>query len=173
MSTCTRGSTAMRNTVPYSANDVSVHPPLSQTRVGALAWTVWMSDVGGTAGPVRGAQLAFEDLSRARLRQFVDPRDRTRHLVAREVLASERAHGGLVEIGARSLDDHRVDQLAPVVARDAEHRCFVDVWMRLERRLDLRRVDVHPTRDDHVLLAVADVEEPLVVAVRDVADRLE
>jgi hypothetical protein len=42
---------------------VSVHPPLSQTRVGALAWTVRMSDVGGTAGPVRGAQLAVKDLS--------------------------------------------------------------------------------------------------------------
>ena len=34
-------------------------------------------------------------------------------------------------------------------------------------------IDVHPAGDDHVLLAVADVEEALVVAVGDVADGLE
>ena len=42
-----------------------------------------------------------------------------------------------------------------------------------ERGLDLGRVDVHAARDDHVLLAVADEEEALVVAVGDVADGVE
>src|SRR3954451_23101885 len=116
MSTDTRGSTARLHTVPYSANQVSVQPPLSQIRVGALAWTVRISDVGGTAGPERGPQLAFEDLSRPGLRQFVDPRDRARHLVAGEMGAGERADLVLVEVGTGALDDHRMDQFAPVVA---------------------------------------------------------
>ena len=37
--TWTRGSMAIWNTAPCRANQVSVHPPQSQTRVGALAVT--------------------------------------------------------------------------------------------------------------------------------------
>ena len=44
--------------------------------------------------------------------------------------------------------------------------------MLVDDRLDLGRVDVDAARDDHVLLAVADVEVALVVEVGDVADRL-
>ena len=64
-------------------------------------------------------------------------------------------------------------ELAPLLVGDAEHGGFVDVGVVFERALDLGRIDVHPAGDDHVLLAVADVEETLVVAVGDVADGLE
>ena len=113
-------------------------------------------------------------LPRAGLGQLVEPRDRPRHLVAGEVLAGVRGDAGLVERrrpGAATTTAWT--RLAPLLARDAEHGGLVDVGVRLERGLDLGRVDVHPAGDDHVLLAVADVEEALVVAVGDVADGLE
>src|SRR5262249_3145313 len=55
----------------------------------------------------------------------------------------------------------------------AEHSHVVDRRVLLERRLNLRRVDIHSTGDDHVALAVADVEVSLVVPVGDVADSVE
>src|ERR1700692_4640994 len=45
--------------------------------------------------------------------------------------------------------------------------------MLLEHCLDLGRIDVHPARDDHVGLAVADVDVTLIVAVSDVPHRVE
>jgi len=42
----------------------------------------------------------------------------------------------------------------------------------VEHGFDLGGIDVHAARDDHVLLAVADVHVALVVDVGDVADRL-
>ena len=44
--------------------------------------------------------------------------------------------------------------------------------MVFQRVLDFRRIDVHPARDDHVLLAVADVVEPVLVEIGDVAHGL-
>ena len=66
----------------------------------------------------------------------------------------------------------RVHLLAPLVVGNAEDGRVHHVGMRVEHRLDLGRVDVHPAADDHVLLAVADVDEALVVDARHVADRL-
>ena len=68
--------------------------------------------------------------------------------------------------------DDGVDRFAPLVGRHAEHGGVHDVGMGVQHRLDLGRVDVHPAADDHVLLAVADVDVALVVDVGDVADRL-
>src|SRR5262245_23195304 len=45
--------------------------------------------------------------------------------------------------------------------------------MLLESGLDLSRVDVHATGDDHVCLAVADVQITFVVPVGNVAHRVE
>src|ERR1700742_1594022 len=45
--------------------------------------------------------------------------------------------------------------------------------MPVKRRLDLGGGDVHAAGDDHVGLAVTDVQVALVVPVRDVADRVE
>src|SRR6186997_1567898 len=65
--------------------------------------------------------------------------------------------------------DRRVDALAPVVVGHAEDGGVLDLGMAVERVLDLGRVDIDPARDDHVPLPVADVDEPLLVEVRDVA----
>ena len=66
----------------------------------------------------------------------------------------------------------RVHALAPLVVGDAEHRGVEHLRVRVEHGFDLGGIDVHAARDDHVLLAVADVDEAFVVDVRDVADRL-
>src|SRR3954453_17593124 len=88
-----------------------------------------LSDLADAVRPVRGAQLALEDLARAGLGKLVEPRDGTRHLVAREVFTCERVPRILVECRAGTLDDDRVYEFAPVVARNAEHGGFVDVGM--------------------------------------------
>ena len=62
--------------------------------------------------------------------------------------------------------------LAPLLGRDPEHRDVIDLGVLLQRRLDLGGVDVHAAGDDHVGLAVADVQVALVVPVGDVADRV-
>src|SRR5438093_7268193 len=120
--------------------------------------------------PERLAQRAFQDLAGARLRQLVGERHRARHLVAREMGARE---GGQLVRGDRlpgAWHDHRVHPLAPLVARNAEDGDLLHGGMTLERGFDLRGIDVHAARDDHVALAVADVVEALFVAIRDVAD---
>src|ERR1700723_299137 len=88
------------------------------------------------------------------------------------MLARER--GDLVAGQRRSgRQNYRgVDGLAPFFGRDPEHRDVVDPGVLLQRGLDLRRVDVHPGGDDHVGLAVADIQVALVVPVADVADRV-
>ena len=79
------------------------------------------------------------------------------------------ASSRLGDLRARPADDDGLDRLAPLLVRDADDRGGRHPGMRGEHVLDLAREDVEPTRDDHVLLAVDDVEEPLVVAPRDVS----
>src|SRR5687768_2365966 len=121
--------------------------------------------------------MALEDLAAPRLGQLGEPADRTGDLEPSEMLAGEIDHGllvaGLLERRAGPGDDDGVDRLTPFVARDAEDGRLVDVVMELEGRLDLGGIDVDATRDDHVPLAIADVQVALVVAIGDVTDRLE
>ena len=79
-----------------------------------------------------------------------------------------------VQRQARACAEHevRMHRLAPLLVRDAEHGDVDDVRMLFQDGLDLRRIDVHSAGDDHVLLAIADVEEALFVEIRDVADGL-
>ena len=65
-----------------------------------------------------------------------------------------------------------MNTLSPVIAGNPENRNVGDVFMEFESRLDLCRVDIHPTGNDHVLLAVADVEVTVFVEVSHVADRV-
>ena len=127
---------------------------------------------GLASGPVLVAQHALEQLARLGARQLVAQLVLARALVAADALVDERAQ--LVEVdGLARLRLHdRVHALAPFVVGDAEHRDVEDRGVLVDHRLDLGRVDVDPAGDDHVLLAVADVEVALVVEVRDVADRL-
>ena len=114
--------------------------------------------------------MALEELARAGARQFVGELDRPGHLVAGEVLTGERGDLLAGQRRAGRPHDRRVDDLSPGVRRDAEDGHVVDLGVPLKHGLDLGRVDVHATGDDHVGLAVADVQVALVVPVGDVAD---
>src|SRR6185295_15577060 len=54
---------------------------------------------------------------------------------------------------------------------NSEYRAVGDARHGDEHRLDLGRIDVDATRDHHVGLAIADVEEPVAIEIADIADR--
>ena len=65
--------------------------------------------------------------------------------------------------------DERLRRLAPLLVRHADHRAFEHRRVLVERVLDLGRADVLAARDDHVLLAVDDVDRAALVPDREVA----
>ena len=64
---------------------------------------------------------------------------------------------------------HRLDGLAPVVIRNADHRHVGHRRVLGHGLLDLGRVDVLPARDDHVLDPVGYEQVPAVADVPDIA----
>ena len=97
---------------------------------------------------------------------------RARPLVAREPVVDELPERHEVDLAAGARLHDRMHLLAPLVVGHPEDGRVHHVGMRVEHGLDLGRIDVHPAADDHVLLAVADVDEALLVDPRHVADRL-
>ena len=65
--------------------------------------------------------------------------------------------------------DHRLHRLAPLLVGHADHGAVLHRRVAPDHPLDLDGEDVEPARDDHVLLAVHDVDEAVVVLVADVA----
>ena len=119
------------------------------------------------------AQRALVELAVGVAGHRVDEVDAARQLVAGEHALAVREQlvgelGRRRDAGGRF--DHRLHLLAPVVVRDAEHRGVADRGVRQQGGLDLGRVDVHAARHDHVDLAVAQVEEAVVVELTHVAD---
>src|SRR3990172_6441002 len=113
---------------------------------------------------VRLAQHALEDLARGVARQGLGrDDDGSRNLVAGELALTE---GDAVLAGDRGPRPRHHDgarRLAPARVRHPDHGGLGDAGMAIQDRLHLGRVDVLPARDDHVLLPVRDVEEPLLV----------
>ncbi len=90
-----------------------------------------------------------------------------------EVLAAERDELSL-DLGA-GLDavgelHHGLDLFAEVFVRNPEDRSVHHLRMRDQQVLGLLRVDVHPARDDHVRLAIREVQVAVVIDVPHVAD---
>src|SRR5215472_17672899 len=143
---------------------------------GAMAASLcsWRSaDLSVLPGPVRGPQHPLEDLAGTGPGDLLGERYGPRRLVAGQVHPAERHDVLLRQRCAGTRHHGGMDRLAPLLRRDPEHRGLVHVRVLLEHGLDLGRVDVHPAGDDHVVLPVADVVIPLVVAVGDVPDRVE
>src|SRR5579884_314723 len=129
------------------------------------------SDPRSVRFPVGRPQLPLEDLARRRAGNVDHAHEGAGDLVAGEVLAGELDKLFVAHRLTRTLGDHSVHGLAPLLAGDAEHGGVGHGGMGHQHRLDLRRVDVDAPGDDHVGLAVADVVEALLVAVGDVPDR--
>ncbi|MNV95811.1 hypothetical protein D3C71_1907480 [compost metagenome] len=69
------------------------------------------------------------------------------------------------DVGTRFENDHRVNGLAPLLAGNADHRALRHGRMAADGRLDFAAVNVFATADHHVLEAVTDVDETVIVHV--------
>src|SRR5690606_23095704 len=117
-------------------------------------------------------ELALQHLAGAGARQLRADVDVLRGLHAAEAAAAEIAERVEIDGGAGGRLDDGGDRLAPLLVRDAEHRAFAHSGEGEDAALDLRRVDVEPAADDHVLLAVDDVDEAVLVLEAHVAGEL-
>src|SRR3984885_8925922 len=118
---------------------------------------------------VLGPQLLLVDLAGGKHRQLVGHE----HVPWRLVPCQPRPHVLLqvkaLYYSASGGDDDRADRLAPLVVGHADDGDRADRGVREQALLDLQRVDVLPAGDDHVLLAVDQVEQPVGVKRADVA----
>ena len=73
--------------------------------------------------------------------------------------------------GHRDRLDDRLDLLAEVFVGNAEDRHVDHLVVGDQDVLGLLGIDVHPTGDDHVRLAIGEEEEPVGVEVADIAER--
>jgi CubicO group peptidase (beta-lactamase class C family) len=73
--------------------------------------------------------------------------------------------------GLRSRPRHHEGDrgFSPSLGRHAHHRRFDDLAFGGELRLDVARIDIEPARDDEVLLAVHQRQEPVLVEAPDIA----
>src|SRR4051812_11554549 len=115
------------------------------------------------AGPVTGPEGLLVDLADRGEREGVDDLHRLGGLVGALLLLDQGHEAAGVEEGAGAGDDDGGDGLAPAVVGDPDHGRGGDVGVGGEDVLHLLGVDVEPPADDHVVLAVDDVDVPLVV----------
>ena len=78
---------------------------------------------------------------------------------------------GFVLRGALAQDNHRVNPFTPFVVRQTDYRYVMNRRVAADHHLDLGRVNVLAASDDHVALAVDEMNEAVGVAARHVADR--
>ncbi len=114
-------------------------------------------------------QRSAHHLADRRARQAVAELDDLRHLVRGELGAAVLDQVGLGQARAGLGHDVRLDGLAAVAVGHADDDGVRDAGHRQQHLLDLGRVDVEPARDDELLLAVDDGEEPVGVHDDDVA----
>src|SRR4029077_20814037 len=125
------------------------------------------------AFPIGIAQAPLEDLAGLLARQRVGEFDHARHLVIGDALFEKVTHRLTLDLGAVVRLYVRGEGLAEFRVGNAEHRAVGDFRHGDQHGLDLGRIDVHPARDHHVGLAVADVEVAVAVEIADIADRNE
>jgi hypothetical protein len=66
-------------------------------------------------------------------------------------------------------DDHHLDRLAGTRVGHADGAAFENARMRRQHAFDLVRIDVETGHQDHVLLAVGDGDDAVLIHVPDVA----
>src|SRR3984893_14428294 len=103
-------------------------------------------------------------------RELVDELDHTGTLVVGEVVSTPGDQAVGAERRPRARLHDGVEDLAPALVGHAENGAVHHVGMLVEGILDLARIDVHTTRNDHVALAVGEVEVAVVVQVACVTD---
>src|SRR5262249_29159864 len=134
------------------------------------------SNPGAAAGPVGFAKFALHDLANGTARQRFAELHRDQPLRLAELAVGPVAdllfarRGARAGIRAAHAERHR--RFAPLLARNADDGDVDDVGMLEQQHLDVGGIDVEAARDDHVLLAVEQDDEPVLVDAAHVA-RLE
>src|SRR6185503_11506140 len=96
-------------------------------------------------------------LPRDRHRELLHEADVLRHLVVRNLLATERADRLGIAALARLQLDPRAHHFAVAAVRHAEHLHVLDLRVAIQELLDLARRDVFAAADDQVLHAADDI----------------
>src|SRR5262245_19134607 len=117
----------------------------------------------------QSAQILAQDLAHVRLRQCVEEADLLRHLVGRKLAPAVRDEIGFGERRARRLGHEQPHRLAGLLVGPADAGAFGHPGAAGGDRLDLIGKNVEARDDDHVLLAIDDLEETLGVEHADVA----
>src|SRR5262249_43944426 len=115
------------------------------------------------------AQIPSQDLAHVRLRQRVEEADLLRHLVGRKLPPAVSNHVGFGESRARRPGHDLQPRIAGLLVRSADEGAFSAPGEVVGDRFDLVRKYLEARNDDHVLLAVDDLEETLGVEHADVA----
>ncbi len=127
--------------------------------------------------PVLVLEEPLVELARGVAGEFLAEVDRTWALDVGELAPAEldqlaRERGGLFLVGRHdSRVDDGLDLFAEVVVRHTEHGDVDHLVVGDQHVLGLLRIDVHAAGDDHVGLAVGEVQEAVGVEVADVAER--
>ncbi len=125
---------------------------------------------------VRGAvggllsQFMARELADRRARQFIDEFERGRDLVLAELAGEKRFK--LIQregVGAGAQFDESFRRLAAVFVGNSDHDHFLHAGVLVDRLLDHLRIDVEAAGDDHVLLAVDQIEIAVRIHVADIA----
>ncbi len=114
------------------------------------------------------AQFAAQDLADGSLGQIGAELDDARPLVASEIGFAIGPHGGLGH-GSVLPDHHQLDRLARVFVGHTDRRAFQHARHQADHLFHLVGVDVEAAHQDHVFLAIDDLEVTALVDGADVA----
>ena len=131
---------------------------------------------GFLAFPVGITQAALVKLAVGVARHFGRLVDGARQLLPGNLLTKPRHNrlGRLVGwLPPVPKFDDGLDLLTGIGVGNAEHGDVADGFVLHQRAFDLRRIDVEPTDDDHVVGSDIEEEETVVVEIADVTDREE
>src|SRR6516225_6571530 len=155
-----------------STSSVSVKRCAERSVGSVMVASKRLSDSSAAAGPVGLAQLTLHDLADRAARQGLTELDGDQPLRLAELSVGPFLDRVLGWIGAipSHAEGHR--RLAPLLARNADHGDIDHVRVLEQQHLDVGGIDVEAAGNDHVLLAVEQDDEAVLVDPAHVA-RLE
>src|SRR5215475_7523627 len=164
---------ALRNRAIQAAQDRSSALRSCLTSAASLMRILARLVVPIAAGIMLRAQHPMQNLAGSRPRHLLlaDERDRSRPLVTGDAILAP--FEDFVRRWRLTIpgNDHGMHALAPLCVADADDRHILHLRMAAQQRFDLGGIYVLTTGDDHVALAVDQINVALFVAAGHVADR--
>src|SRR5580692_302443 len=119
--------------------------------------------------PIRRAERFSVRLACGSFRNPWPELDRLGGFYAAKLCLAVREHRILGQRFAIPQHHDSLDRFAPSVVRNSDHGALVDLRQRHDSGFDLRAINVKAASDDHVFLAVDDVDVSVFVGIADVA----